>query len=110
MQRCLERAVSKLSQALRPAEVAQIVDVCRRSVRRCKAAVRDRGRKALRAKLAPGGGKMVEAFVLQSLDRDLREGARAAGFPADLWTCLRVVELFQSHWGVHCEVCRVRGY
>ena len=44
-----------LSQGHRPVEVAQMVEVGRRSVRRCKAAVRERGRQTLRAKPPPVG-------------------------------------------------------
>ena len=40
-------------------------------------------------------------------ERDLREGAQAAGFPTDLWTCPRVAPFIWARCGVHYEVSRV---
>jgi transposase len=49
----------------------------------------------------------LDVQSLKWLERDLLEGARAAGFPTDLWTCPRIAELIQSRFGVHYEVSGV---
>ena len=41
------------------------------------------------------------------LEQELLEGAQAAGFPTDLWTCPRVVELIQARFGIHYNVSGV---
>ena len=107
LQRRRERAVSLLRQGYPPVEVARRVGVDRRSVRRWKAAVRDRGRKALRAKPVPGRPRKLDALTVKGLERDLLEGAPAAGVPTDLWTGPRVVELIQARFGIHYEVSGV---
>jgi len=48
------RAIALLEDGRAPVDVAQIVGVDRRSVRRWKAAYRDEGREALKAKAVPG--------------------------------------------------------
>ena len=107
LQRRRERALSLLRQGYPPVEVAQRVGVDRRSVRRWKAAVRERGRKSLRAKWIPGRPCKLDALAVKWLERDLLEGAQAAGFPTDLWTCPRIAQLIQTRFGVHYEVSGV---
>lgn len=107
LQRRRERAWALLHQGYPPVEVAERVGVDRRSVRRWKAAVRERGRRALRAKPVPGRPRKLDVQSLKWLERDLLEGAQAAGFPTDLWTCPRIAELIQSRFGVHYEVSGV---
>ena len=41
------------------------------------------------------------------LERELLKGAQRAGFPTDLWTCPRVVQLIRARFGVHYEVSGV---
>jgi transposase len=107
LQRRRERAGALLRQGDQPVEVAQRVGVDRRSVRRWKAAARERGSKALRAKPVPGRPRKLNAPSWKGLERDLLKGAQAAGFPTDLWTCPRIVELIRSHFGVPYEVSGV---
>src|SRR5206468_5139655 len=90
LQRRRERALALLRQGYPPVEVAERVGVDRRSVRRWKAAVRERGAKALRAQPVPGRPRKLDAPSLKELKRDLLKGAQAAGFPTDLWTCPRI--------------------
>ena len=61
-----------------------MVGVDRRSVRRWNAAVRDHGRKALRAKSIPGRPRKLDAPAVKWLQQELLAGAQAAGFPTDL--------------------------
>lgn len=107
LQRRRERAWALLRQGYRPVEVAERVGVDRRSVRRWKAAVRERGSKALRAKPVPGRPRKLSTLSLKGLERDLLKGAQAAGFPTDLWTCPRIAALIRSRFGVHYEVSGV---
>jgi transposase len=71
LQRRRERAVLLLRQGHRPVEVARMVGADRRSVRRWKAAVREHGPKALRARTAPGRPRKLDAFALKSLAHEL---------------------------------------
>ena len=107
LQRRRERALALLRQGYPPVEVAERVGVDRRSVRRWKAAVRERGAKALRAQPVPGRPRKLDAPSLKELKRDLLKGAQAAGFPTDLWTCPRITKLIRSRFGVHYEVSGV---
>ena len=61
LQRRRERALALLRQGYPPVEVAERVGVDRRSVRRWKAAVRERGAKALRAQPVPGRPRKLDA-------------------------------------------------
>ncbi|MBI2818651.1 MAG: helix-turn-helix domain-containing protein [Acidobacteria bacterium] len=79
LQRRRERAVSLLRQGYPPVEVARRVVVDRRSVRRWKAAVQDRGRTALRAKSIPGRPRKLDALAVKWLERDLLEGCPSDG-------------------------------
>src|SRR5213592_2718150 len=107
LQRRRERALALLRQGYPPVEVAERVGVDRRSVRRWKAAVRERGAKALRAQPVPGRPRKLDAPSLKELKRDLLKGAQAAGFPTDLWTCPRITKLIRSRFGVHYQVSGV---
>src|SRR5436190_2278772 len=107
LQRRRERALALLRQGYPPVEVAERVGVDRRSVRRWKAAVRERGAKALRAQPVPGRPRKLDAPSLKELKRDLLKGAQAAGFPTDLWTCPRIAELIRLRFGVYYQVSGV---
>src|SRR5438876_915902 len=104
LQRRRERALALLRQGYPPVEVAERAGVDRRSVRRWKAAVRERGAKALRAQPVPGRPRKLDAPSLKELKRDLLKGAQAAGFPTDLWTCPRMAQLIRSRFGVCCAL------
>ena len=87
-----------------PVEVARAVGVDRRSVRRWKAAYGKRGESALRAKPTPGRPPKLNAKARYELERALLDGACAAGFPTELWTCRRVAELIERRFGVRYHV------
>jgi len=96
-----------LKSGLLPVEVARRVGVDRRSVRRWKAAARDGGVQAVRARPTPGRPTKLSAKGRRRLVAVLLKGAQAAGFPTDRWTGPRVRELIQRRFGVHYHVSHV---
>lgn len=98
------RALALLGQGYPPVEVARRVGVNRRSVRRWRAAVRQRGRRALLARPASGRPPKLDARARRQLETDLLRGARACGFATDLWTCPRVGEWIRRRFGVRYHV------
>lgn len=104
LERRRRRAIALLKQHFPPVEVARRVGVDRRSVRRWKAAYHKQGQEALRAKPAPGRPPKLGAREKAELTTALLEGAKAAGFPTDLWTCPRVAQLIAKRFGVRYHV------
>lgn len=100
LERRRKRAIALLEEGLAPVEVAKRVGVDRRSVRRWKAAHRRGGQRALKAKPAPGRPLKLDRADREQLEEILLEGARAAGYPSDLWTCRRVAEIVSHRFGV----------
>jgi transposase len=107
LERKRERAVELLSQGLTQAEIARILDVDARSVRRWKHDLRWGGRAALKAVPASGRPLKLTQGQRQRLEKQLLKGAQAAGFPSDLWTCPRVAEHIERRFGVRYHVDHV---
>lgn len=107
LERRRHRAMRLLDQGLMPVEVARMVGVDRRSVRRWKAAVRKRGATALQAKPAPGRPPRLSVRDQGRLERHLLKGAQEAGFASDLWTCPRVAKLIRKRFGIEYHVRHV---
>jgi len=110
LQRRRQRAIGLLDQGYMPVEVAERVGVDRRSVRRWKAAYRKKGAKGIEAKPPPGRPPKLTAQHKDRLEKILLKGAKAAGFPTDLWTCPRIAQLVRKRFGVsyHVDhVCRL---
>ena len=107
LERRRRRAISLLYKGHQPVEVAQMVGVDRRSVRRWKAAWLQGGREAIEAKPASGRPPRLSVEEKSRLEQELLEGARAAGFPTDLWTCPRVAHLIEGLFGVRYHVDHV---
>src|SRR3972149_2861783 len=101
------RAIQLLLQGHQPVEVAQLVGVDRRSVRRWNRLYREAGDDGLRAKPAPGRPPKLDARARQRLERALLQGAKAAGFATDLWTCPRVARIIRDRFGVTYHVDHV---
>lgn len=97
------RAIALLNQDYQPVEVARMVDVDRRSVRRWKAAYLKEGKQALKAKPA-GRPQKLQEKAKKALERKLLKGAKIAGFPTDLWTCPRVAQLIDALFGIRYHV------
>ena len=107
LERRRERALELLQEGLSPVDVARRLGVDRRSVRRWKSAYRDGGRQALKAKPVPGRPPKLTSEDRDRLETLLLEGAQAAGYPSDLWTCRRVAEVVSRHFGVAYHIGHV---
>jgi len=94
------RAISLLQEGYRPVDVANIVGVDRRSVRRWKSAYLKEGQKGIEAKPAPGRPLKLDKKGREKLEEVLLKGAKSAGFDTDLWTCRRVAQLIENLFGV----------
>lgn len=97
-------AITLLKKNYQPVEIARAVGVDRRSVRRWKAAYLKKGTNALKARPAPGRPPRLNSKDKNKLEHELLKGARAAGFPTELWTCPRVARLIYSLFGVQYHV------
>jgi transposase len=104
LERRRRRAIELLEQGLQPVEVASQLGVHRRSVRRWKAAWLKAGEAAIQAQPAPGRPSALDDKAKARLERVLLKGAKAAGFPTDLWTCPRVCEVIADRFGVEYHV------
>jgi transposase len=104
LERRRRRALALLAEGWAPVEVAHRVGVDRRSVRRWKAAARQQGEAGIRAKPAPGRPAKLTRPQKTQLERLLLQGARAAGFPTELWTCPRVAVVIARRFGVRYHV------
>lgn len=101
------RAIDLLAQGFAPVEVAHMVGVDRRSVRRWNASYRHRGKAALKAKAVPGRPPALDEKARRRVEQILLKGAAAAGFPTDLWTCPRVAQVIERRFGVAYHVDHV---
>ena len=81
-------------------EVARLVRAAPSSVKRWQDTLQKRGSPGLKAKLHPGRRPRLSKRQKQQLVSRLRRGPLAAGYPTDLWTCPRVAQVIQRHFGV----------
>lgn len=96
--------VKILSEGKSVREVARLIGVWPGSVQRWKEAKKKGGMEALKAKPHPGRKAKLSAKQKEELKRILLKGPRAAGFPTELWTCPRVAEVIERHFGVRFHV------
>ncbi len=104
LERRRKRAIGLLEQGFQPVEVAKRLGVDRRSVRRWKATHAREGPAGLSARPAPGRPAKLKAHEKERLEQMLLEGAKAAGFPSDLWTCPRVLQVIARQFDVRYHV------
>ena len=81
-------------------EVRRLIGVSPSSVSRWKQQLKQGGLDALRAKPHPGRSPKLTAEQKKELEGILLKGARAAGFPTDLWTLKRVAQVIAWEFGV----------
>jgi len=99
-----QRAIALLEKGYQPVDVASMLGVERRSVRRWKATHRKKGEKGIQAKQASGRPPKLDRNDLRKLEKTLLKGSKKAGFPTDLWTCPRIAQLIRSLFGVNYHV------
>lgn len=104
LQRRRERGIALLTEGYAPVEVAHMLGVDRRSVRRWNAAFRKTGKHGIAAKPASGRPAKLDDAEKRQLENVLLKGARAAGYPTDLWTCPRVAQVIAEHFAVTYHV------
>jgi transposase len=107
LQRKRERVIGLLEQELAQVEIERRLDVDPRSVRRWKHDMRLGGWAALKAVPASGRPLRLSTGERQRLEKQLQEGAQAAGFSSDVRTCSRVAESIERIFGVRYHVDHV---
>jgi transposase len=100
LERRRRRAIALLDKGQAPVDVARMLGVDRRSVRRWKAAHRRRGAKGIEARPTPGRPPKLDRRQRSRLERVLLKGARSAGYESDLWTCPRIAEVIAEQFGI----------
>lgn len=85
-------------------EIARIVGVHRGSVYRWIDARDEQGLDGLRARPSPGRPPRLSEEQGSELVTLLTQGARAHGWQTDLWTCPRIAQVIESHFGVRYHV------
>lgn len=81
-------------------EVARLVGAAPSAVLGWKRKLEEGGLEALQAKPHPGRPARLTAQQKRELESVLLKGARAAGFPTELWTLGRVAEVIEREFGV----------
>lgn len=104
LERRRQRAIALLKEGHAPVEVARVLGVDRRSVRRWNARFRRQGAEGLVARPAPGRPSKLSARQRGQLERILLRGAAASGFESDLWTCPRVAQVIRRQFGISYHV------
>src|SRR5215211_4933216 len=94
------RAVALLQQGLSVREVARRVQASASSVAQWRAAWQQGGEAALAPKPVPGAPHQLTDQQCHQLVPLLLKGARAHGFPNELWTLKRIAAAIQIHFGV----------
>lgn len=80
--------------------VARMVQSSISSLVRWMQAFRRKGKAGLRPRPTPGRPSEMQRHQKQALVALLKRGARAAGYPTDLWTSRRVAEQIRRQWGI----------
>jgi transposase len=81
------------------AEVARALGVSRQSVSRWFEQWRKGGTAAMKGAGRAGRRPRLSASQLREVDRALRKGAKAHGFPTELWTLSRVADVIERATG-----------
>jgi transposase len=105
LERRRRRAVELLAQGESPSLIARILGVHETSVHRWRRLAAGQG---LDARPNPGRTPRLTDAQLLSLIPLLQQGAKAHGWPNELWTCSRVAVLIQRHLGVRYHRDHVR--
>lgn len=104
LERRRRRALALLQEGHRQAEVARRVGARPTSVKRWWEAYQKNGEDGLAPKPVPGRPSKLTLRQRGWLTQRLLKGAKANGFSTDLWTCPRIGEVIERHYGVRYHV------
>jgi transposase len=104
LERRRQRAIALLKEGHAPVEVARVLGVDRRSVRRWNAAYHQQGASGLAARAVAGRRSKLSMRQRTQLEGMLLRGAAAQGFESDLWTCPRVAQIIARRFGIGYHV------
>jgi transposase len=107
LERRRRRAVALLQQGLSLREVARRVHASVSSVSQWRNAWRQGGDGALAPKPVPGRPRKLTDAQRHQLLNLLLQGARANGFPNELWTLTRIAAVIRVHFGVRYHPAHV---
>lgn len=93
-------AANLLKQGKGVREVARLVQASPSAVSRWKQTLERGGEDALKAKPHPGKRPRLDAAQREQLAQALQQGARAWGYPTDLWTLARIAAVIARLFGV----------
>jgi len=99
-----QKAIQLLKSGHPPVEVAKILSVGRRSVRRWNSSFREKGSIGIQSRPNSGRPARLNPRAKQRLEKILLDGAKQAGFNTDLWTCPRIVSVINSRFRVSYHV------
>jgi transposase len=108
-------AVQRVNEGYATQEVADFLGVDPSSVRRWLVAFRRQGAAGLVARPVPGRPRKLTTTQEKVVRRWLGDSPTEHGFPTELWTAPRLVQLIQQEWGVAlhprylCAWLRQRG-
>jgi len=100
LERRRRRAVQAVREGSTPAEVARVLGVSDRSVRRWVAAARDGGDAALDAVAHPGPRPRLNGNQQRQVLSWLKRSPTEFGLATELWTAPRVAHLIRERFGV----------
>jgi transposase len=109
LERRRRRAIQLLRQGESPTDIARILGVARPSLYRWQQ-LADRAPAGLAAKPHPGPTPRLSDDQLHELEGLLEQGAKAHGWPNQLWTAARVAQLIRRHFDVSFHPDHVRRY
>lgn len=109
LERRRRRAVQLYRQGERPVDITRILGIHRSSLYRWLAADDDRP-DGLAAQPHPGPTPRLTDDQLRELEGLLEKGAKAHGWPNQLWTAARVAQLIRRHFGVSYDADHVRRF
>jgi transposase len=107
LERRRRRAIALLEDGLSVGEVAHRLQASVGSVYRWRQTWRTGGEAALAPKPVPGRPGKLTAGQRRQLLHLLWQGARAQGFPNELWTLKRLAAVMQVHFGVRYHPAHV---
>src|SRR5437763_15725564 len=93
-------AIQRLQEGYSADEVADVLGVDPRSVRRWAAAFRVQGPGGLAARPVPGRPRQLTTAQEKIVRRWLADSPTEHGFPTELWTAPRLAQLIEQEWDI----------